>query len=207
MLHYSTIDAGTLDVLKRMMAIPELASFNLVGGTALALYFGHRISIDLDLFSSNEFNSDEIIEAISHQFPEFEYTLSNKIGVFGFIGSIKTDLVSYHIHPMIGPIHIEDSIRLLSLDDIMAMKISAILKRAAKKDFYDIAELLEHFPLQKLIDAYRTKFPSQQLLISIPQALTYFQECEDGEDPISLNNSNWESVKERISQKVSDFLK
>jgi hypothetical protein len=34
------------------MEIPELHPFNLVGGTALALKYGHRVSVDLDLFAA-----------------------------------------------------------------------------------------------------------------------------------------------------------
>jgi hypothetical protein len=37
-----------------------LSDFNLVGGTALALQLGHRISVDLDLFTDKEFNTTEI---------------------------------------------------------------------------------------------------------------------------------------------------
>jgi hypothetical protein len=35
------------------MAIPELDDFYLVGGTALSLMYGYRISIYLDLFGGN----------------------------------------------------------------------------------------------------------------------------------------------------------
>ena len=49
MLHTETVSASTLDLLKRLQQIRELANTRLVGGTALALHLGHRKSIDLDL--------------------------------------------------------------------------------------------------------------------------------------------------------------
>lgn len=53
MLHFETVDPGTLSLLNHLFRIKELSGFSLVGGTALSLKFGHRISIDLDLFQMN----------------------------------------------------------------------------------------------------------------------------------------------------------
>lgn len=52
MLHLETIESHTLDILRRLQGLPELSNTRLVGGTALALQLGHRISIDLDVFGS-----------------------------------------------------------------------------------------------------------------------------------------------------------
>ena len=54
MLHQETVEPRTLELLKQLQAEPLLQSFNLVGGTALALRIGHRKSIDLDLFTTEE---------------------------------------------------------------------------------------------------------------------------------------------------------
>ena len=95
----------------------------------------------------------------------------------------------------------------MSAKDIIAMKINAILKRAVKKDFWDIAELLKHYSIEDFISFYENKYPSQQLLISIPQAIIYFDDAEEGPDPISLKGQTWQSVKKVIQQKVSEFLR
>ena len=49
MLYTQTVAPRTLELLKKLEAEPSLAAFNLAGGTALALYLGHRKSVDLDL--------------------------------------------------------------------------------------------------------------------------------------------------------------
>jgi len=64
MLQYSAVEPRTLDILKGLMQIPALNDFSLVGGPALALYFGHRASVDIDLFSTNEFNNEFLIEPL-----------------------------------------------------------------------------------------------------------------------------------------------
>lgn len=50
MLHLQTILPDTLELLKRLSAQPEMQGMRLVGGTALALQYGHRQSVDLDFF-------------------------------------------------------------------------------------------------------------------------------------------------------------
>ena len=102
---------------------------------------------------------------------------------------------------------IENGIRLFSIPDIMAMKIAAIMKRGVKKDFWDIAELLHHYSVSDFISYYTKKYPSQQLLISVPFALTYFTDAEESEDPVSLKGQTWASVKKIIQQHVNDYLK
>ena len=207
MLHYSTVEPGTLDLLRKLMALPELNNFYLVGGTALALYYGHRLSVDLDLFSTSDFQADVLIPVLENNFPDFGYSNPNAIGIFGFMGKTKVDFVKYHHHPMIARPHLEDGIRLFGTDDIIAMKVAAILKRAVKKDFWDIAELLDHYTMDELINCYNEKFPNHQLLISIPQALTYFVEAEESEDPASIIWQTWENVKKKIANKVDAYLR
>lgn len=55
MLQTQTVEPGTFSLLKHLMDLPQLKDFSLVGGTALSLRYGHRKSIDLDLFSENNF--------------------------------------------------------------------------------------------------------------------------------------------------------
>lgn len=208
MLQYSSIDPDVLELLKKLMQIPELDKFYLVGGTALALHYGHRKSIDIDLFSTVDFNTEDIIPILEKNLPDFRYSNTpNTIGVFGFIGNTKVDLVKHHYFSLIDVPLIEDGIRLYSIKDIMAMKVAAILKRAVKKDFWDISQLLQDYSMDELISCYNKKYPNHQLLISIPQALTYFADAEESEDPVSLKGESWENVKRRIQQKVNEYLK
>lgn len=207
MLYTSTVEPDTLVVLKQLMSIPELQDFYLVGGTCLSLRYGHRISVDLDLFSTKDFENQTIISVLENEFKTFQYrSPNNPVGIFGFIGDIKIDLVKHYYFKQIADAIIEDGIRMFSDNDIIAMKIFAIMKRAQKKDFWDIAELLQHYSVQNLIDFYSTKYPSHQLLISIPHALTYFEDANESEDPISLKGQTWESVQTIIKQKVSEYL-
>lgn len=208
MLQYDTVEPNTLAILKKLMAIEELSDFFLVGGTALALYYGHRKSIDIDLFVTGTFENESLARLLESHFPGFVYrNLNNPIGLFGAIDGVKVDLVKYHHRPMIGEPVIVNGIRLYSREDIMAMKVAAIMKRGVKKDFWDIAELLRYYSIDDFINQYSKKYPSQQLMISVPYALIYFEDAEDSEDPISLKGQTWDGVKSFIGQKVNDYLR
>jgi hypothetical protein len=68
MLHPETVKPLAFSILKQLMEIPELKDFSLVGGTALSLTYGHRKSVDLDLFSNQPFENTVIIAALKKSF-------------------------------------------------------------------------------------------------------------------------------------------
>lgn len=208
MLHFETIEPRALSLLKKLMTLPSIKSFSLVGGTALALRYGHRSSVDLDLFSHEILNYAKIIDELEASFQNrFVYKQQQiQFGIFCFIDDVKVDIVHFPHRP-IAAIEERESIRMYSIADISAMKIQAILGRAQKKDFWDFYELLRHYPLQQLIDWHKQKYPSQMLAISIPHALTYFADAEESEPPVSFKNQTWENIKYGISRAVSDYLK
>ena len=208
MLHTQTVEPHTLALLKRLMELPSLQSFNLVGGTALSLLYGHRSSVDLDLFFHEKFDHKIIEDEFVSEFgSDFIYEHGHKqFGIFCYIQNVKVDIV-YFPHLPILPYETIDGIRMYQVGDIAAMKIQAILGRAKKKDFWDLHELLQHFSLQQIMDWHKQKYPSQMLAISIPNAISYFVEAEDSETPISFKKQTWKQIKKDISKVVSDYLR
>ena len=208
MLHFETVESGTLSILKRLMQIEVLQPFSLVGGTALTLRYGHRSSIDLDLFCHQKFDHESIADSLKKTFGK-GYSSESKTarwGIFCYIENVKVDIV-YYPHLPIGDIQETDTIRMYGDPDIIAMKLNAILGRGKKKDFWDLYELFRHYTLEEMISFHEKKFPEQNLLITIPQAITYFDDAEESEEPVSLKGQKWKSVKKLIQQKVNDYLK
>lgn len=208
MLHFETVEPGTFTVLERLMRLKALQPFSLVGGTALSLRYGHRTSIDIDLFYEKKFEHEPIVKALKKEFGKGYGTESRyyRWGIFCYLDGVKVDIV-HHPHPLIWETEVVDGIRIYDDRDIIAMKINAILGRGKKKDFWDLYELLHHYSLKEVIAFHEQKFPEQNLLITIPQAITYFDDAEESEDPISLKGQSWETVKKFIQQKVSDYLR
>ncbi len=207
MLQTSTVEPHTFSILKQLMQIKALENFYLVGGTCLSLRYGHRKSVDLDLFSPIDFDVAYIVNTINEAGLNFEINkLDSKVGAFGFIDDVKIDLVKNHHFNLIDNIQETDGIRMYGDKDIIAMKIFAILQRGQKKDFWDIAELMKFYSILDFIDFYKKKYPNNTMLISIPKALLYFDDAEESEDPISLKGQTWASVKQTISERVSKYL-
>lgn len=209
MLRIETVEPGTLSVLKRLMKMSALQNFSLVGGTALSLKYGHRTSVDLDLFWNEKFENAILEEALEKEFGkafDYEPTSNKHFGIFCNIENVKVDIVRFP-HPLIAEIETVEEIRMYSTADIAAMKIQAIFGRGRKKDFWDLYELLQHFSLQQIMDWHKQKYPKQLFAISIPNAIVYFDDADESETPVSLKGQTWESVKKSIQQKVSDYLK
>ncbi len=207
MLHLETVEPHTFSVLKQLMEMSELKGFSLVGGTALSLLYGHRKSVDLDLFSTKPFENKDVIDALKKKYQN-RFEMEQKpphFGVFCYVEEVKVDLVR-HPHPLIRPKQVKNGLRMFSTEDIIAMKVQAVLGRGKKKDFWDIAELLSHFSVTDFIQFHKEKYTTQNLMITVPQAITYFADAEESEDPISLKKQTWPKVQEAIKKKVRAHL-
>ncbi len=197
MLKYKAIYPSTLELLKKLMMLPALESFYLVGGTALALRLGHRISIDIDLFSNNEFDTQEMIYNIENKFSIDKIIGESKNSLSIVINNIEIDILR-HNYPLIEPVLIIDNIRLLSEKDIAAMKLSAIARRGSKKDFYDIYFLLQEYNIDKILGFYLQKYPNKELF-HIVKSLVYFGDADFEPQPKLLHDIEWKEVKSCIS--------
>lgn len=200
MLHLSTLDTGTYQLLRDLFTIDFIKeNFALAGGTALALQIGHRQSIDLDLFSTRVFNVKEleIILAESEKF-RFEYTGSNSRMLFGFINQVKCDFVNEPA-VLINPFLLLDDVAYFSIADIAAMKLHAICGRGKKKDFIDIYALLQLYSWGKLLEWFTEKYGVSQLYY-LQRSILYFEDAEEDPDPISFApfTKNWKEMKEFI---------
>ena len=113
------------------MLDPHLECFYLVGGTALALYIGHRISIDIDLFTPKPFDAPQMEAYLIDKYGFLtDFMLKNTLK--GGIDEVKIDMIT-HAYPMLHHHIAEEGIRLYSQEDIAAMKLSAIADSGTKK--------------------------------------------------------------------------
>lgn len=204
MLHKDpfTIEPHTFRLIQQLQALPGLKDFYLVGGTSLALQLNHRNSIDIDLFTQNEFKNDMVIDYITASNFTFEVKLNFSNTIIGFINNVKVDFIR-HAYPLVLPPNTEEGITYLSKEDIAAMKLNAISNSGKRlKDFIDVYFLLEHFSLHQMIEFYTIKYPTFNPLIAL-KAINYFDDIDPWIDPPKMKTKlPLTEIKKRINDSV-----
>ena len=78
-------------------------------------------------------------------------------------------------------------------------------QRGAKKDFWDIAALLNHYSVAEMLNFFEKKYKNSDYGY-IVHALYYFEDAENQEDPIDLKGKTWSEVKQKIKQETDKFI-
>ncbi|MGB0429670.1 MAG: nucleotidyl transferase AbiEii/AbiGii toxin family protein [Bacteroidia bacterium] len=202
MLHRETVNSELFGLLIELFHDDYFNDYFLVGGTALALKYGHRVSVDIDLFTKSEINIEELLQR-THDFGEVDVTGSNKGGLNVLIDGIKVDFVR-HDYPLIKPVEHHGEFKLLSNIDIAAMKIGAIISRRSKKDFIDFFRLSKDFSLKEMMKAYTDKYGHQLFTTAILKSLTDFGVADSELTPKLYLEEDWEGIKIKIREFVID---
>ncbi|HOW26283.1 MAG TPA: nucleotidyl transferase AbiEii/AbiGii toxin family protein [Bacteroidales bacterium] len=202
MLPVKAVEATTLELIKSLQNKPYLKGFYLVGGTALALHLNHRKSFDIDLFSNFDFDSAVILEQIQQDF-SFQLYLSASNTLKGFVGEINVDLLA-HRYELIAEPETMHEVNVLSVPDIIAMKLNAISTSGQRsKDFIDIFYLLQNYSLGSMLEFYQKKY-KQERVGHILKSLIYFDDVDLADWPVLIENPKlkWIDVKKRIEKVV-----
>lgn len=158
-LHYETVTPLLKETLGILMSEESFAPFRLVGGTNLSLRYGHRKSVDIDLFTDAEYRSLDfrVFERfLQSHFPYYDCSDTTSIIGFGrgyYIGpseqeAIKLDLM--YTDPFLKVADCIDGVRMASIEDMIAMKMNVVSRGGRKKDFWDLHMLLTEYPLAKM---------------------------------------------------------
>ncbi len=202
MLHKEAVDGATLGLLKSLQSKPYLKGFFLAGGTALALYNGHRRSVDIDLFSDFAFDTSQMLENLSQDF-QFKLMFAAPNTLKGTIDNINVDILAHRYNIVNEPSR-EEEIEMFSEADIAAMKLNVIATSGQRiKDFIDIYFLFEKYDLKHILEWYSRKY-SQTNDLLIMKSLIYFDDIDESEWPVMIREPDlkWENVRQKIEKIV-----
>ncbi len=202
MLQYHTITAETLELLKKLQAVPEFSGLRLVGGTSLALQIGHRNSIDIDLFGKISIDEFALNETLSSFGKLIQIKKSKNINIYSLNG-IKLDIVNYPYQWIDQPVKTEN-LTLAGTKDIAAMKLAAITSRGTKKDFIDLFFLLNKHYLPEMLGFYGSKYQDGSVFLVV-KSLTYFEDAEQDVAPKMYKPFNWETIKSTLINEVNNL--
>jgi len=205
MLQQNAVEPATLELLKQICALPQFANFALGGGTNIALRLGYRVSVALDFFTNIPYQNSAIFQAITKAFPSAELLFEQNQTMMFIIGNVKVDVVLYPFKWLL-PFETTEGARLISLDDIIPMKLQALSNRFSKKDFWDIAFLLNSFALAQMVEIFKLKFPAIDVGYII-HSLTNFDDANLEPSPVQLLPKTWEEIQLDLQQAVIEHTK
>lgn len=208
-MHEEALSTDTLRSLKKVGSSGLLPTAYLAGGTALALWLGHRLSIDLDYFDPQDF--DEAV--LTQNLKQIDGFLEERVGwktILGTIDGVKFS-VFYYPYDLIEEPEVFEGIKVIGTKDIAAMKLQAIGDRGARRDFIDLYYLTKLYPLEAIFDFYEQKFhklnENRYILL---KGLSYFADAEAEPMPQMLENIYWDEVKlffeTEVKRLSKDFL-
>jgi hypothetical protein len=207
MLYWNTVNSLLKETLQTLMPAAELKSFRLVGGTALSLHLGHRMSVDIDLFTDATYGSidfDAIEGFLKKSFGIVTGTFGDNpgMGKSYLLGPDSGNLVKldiyYSMDPFFQELIEEDGIRMATVDEITAMKMDIVQRGGRKKDFWDLHELLSKYNLNEMITLHRKRFEWTHDEGLICQNFIAFSEADLEPDPLCLKHKYWEFIKDDL---------
>ena len=198
-MHTEAVTQELLETLETLMGWPELDKFCLVGGTSIALRHGYRSSDDIDLFTSTPYDSNATSERLRDFLDGCTIGSVSPGSITAFCRGIKLDILQ-HVYPALQPDESVGAIRMASLSDISAMKINALSRRGAKKDFSVLLYLHQHakISLTQSVQNYTRKYGDEGLLHAV-MSLTDFSLTKGEPDPRYLNGWTWDSVRKQMT--------
>lgn len=164
----------------------------------MALRFGHRLSVDLDFFTTTDFD----LRTLAAKFGVGPESITGQAhGTLQvLINNIKVEFLK-HSYSKLAPDDCMQNLRMWSLADVAAMKLNAIINRGSKFFFYDIVALLDHFSLDAMIRYYKQKYSPASLLMAV-RSPAWFEDANAEPDPVSLNGQTWPLIKDKIASAI-----
>ncbi len=204
--HESILTSAQMQVLRRLAPIATKSAFYLAGGTAIALWFGHRRSEDFDWFASGFGRPEELLAELRSREFSAEGVQIDAGTLTSRIGGVKVSFFDYQ-YPLLDPVTLwpDYGIGIASSRDLGAMKLAAIAQRGSRKDFVDVHELLRQGrTLAAMLDDYRSKFRADTF--SALMGLTYFDDAEAEPMPEMLGDVDWHRMKAEVSRAVREVV-
>jgi predicted nucleotidyltransferase component of viral defense system len=196
-LQQKAVSPDLWSLLIRLMSFQSLQDFYLAGGTALALRYGHRVSVDIDLFTDKPFDAVKLSEALVHEYDLSGLSVEENT-ILGVIEGIKFDCMA-HQYPCIGGVECIEGVRMLAVEDIAAMKLNAIANRGSQKDFWDLYELMQHYSREQLLSFFARKYPEASIW-TLEKSISYFEDADLEPTPKCLKARHWAEIKSEITQ-------
>jgi len=195
--------------LEGLKSVEQIAGFYLAGGTALALHYGHRRSIDFDFFRPDQFNERLLVASLDHQFGPVERLSSGEQTTYVRVRGVTVSFFQLP-YPLIEPLTMTPwKFGLASIADLAAMKLEAIAGRGSRKDFVDLYWLCKaELTMADVLNYFERKYPIERVeYYHRLRALAYFDDAERDPMPDMLEPVEWNDVREFFTGESTRLLR
>ncbi len=202
---HEVLDKKRLSLLENLKDIKDMGCI-LGGGTALALMFGHRESIDFDFFIGDDIDTEILFHKCQEIFfwKNIQKIHEEKNTLYIIVNEVKISFFTY-IHAAVSPLIESEYFMLYSIEDIGTMKLWAIQNRATNKDYVDLYYIIQKLWLKALISCFFDKFWQVVTESYLLKSLIYFDDIL--EEPLILHSHeiNFEKVKTFLEEQVAKY--
>lgn len=191
------------DLLRRLGPKMQSMGYYLAGGTALAIYFQHRLSVDIDWFIPDSMGDPLLLRRKLEEHVSMVVTSTSPGTLHALVDGVRLSFLEYR-YPLLKPITFSEEYHcsMASLDDIACMKLAAIMQRGARKDFIDLYTLIQrHKSLANLLDLFQEKYGIDNVAPVI-YSLVYFDEAENEPRP-----QGWKGDWDALIKSFRDWVK
>lgn len=115
--------------------------------------------------------------------------------------SVKMDL--FYTDTFIQPALRIGPNRLATIEEIIAMKIDIVQRKARKKDFWDLDELLEKYSIEQMIALHKQRYPHSHDEKLIRKNFVNFERADEDFTPVCLKGKHWELIKLDFVEKLN----
>jgi hypothetical protein len=206
-MHPEVLEEEALN-LTNVLGFLDRFGFYLVGGTGLALQWGHRKSVDFVFFNKQEFTPDVLSSVIREKGVTFTERAKAIGTLHCLLNGIKTSFIFYN-EPLIYKAADFNALKIADSKDTVVEKARTIADRGLKKDFYDFYTGVKKFGIETLVDLVYQKFGNRINYLTILRGLTYFEDAERSkEELIFLQDvESWENIKKYFTTHIREFEK
>ena len=193
------MEAKQVVALGHCKPLVDRYGLHLVGGSAIAWHLGHRVSMDLDLFTSGrQGHLQRLHDDLVALKPLAAVVATGDVVLKAEIANCAVDFVDYPYVPLEPPVAGPHGVPIAQKIDLAAMKLSAIATRGIRRDFWDLWQLCQAgLQLGDAFDAYRVKFDTDRGdLYHVAMALTYFDDAESRPAmPAGMTQRLWKDIR------------
>ncbi len=191
----------TKSILESLNKNGAVRNFYLAGGTALALQFGHRQSVDLDFFSEQNFSASELKKKLL-KISKYKIISAEDGTLHIILNGVLVSFLRYPYKLLYAKKKFGKTL-LADWRDLAAMKLNAIANRGSKKDFIDLYFICQKISLKQIFKIFNKKYKDIKYnKMHLLKSIVYFEEAEKEPMPKMMEKESWGKIKKEIERMV-----